>query len=244
MSVKQMTTTQIRDDLEAIALTWSGGIPPEQTDRVSALQRELKRRGEETVALDKVTAKPREIGKLGTADLEKELRALSDRIGRSSDDEAAQRRFADVRFELRRRARTESYDTDPNAPPRDETAKEYVTSRPPLPPRELELPDDDMVDANASARKALLEAAEIEAAALNERRVPRRDSKPAESVTVAPGAVRGYSASTSGDEVVVTHEWVGERGSSVDTNRLTIAETDAFIVLLQNARMTAATSKR
>ncbi len=121
MSVKMMTPQQIRDDLDTVALTWPDGIPWEQADRVNALKGELKRRGEEPWVLDP-RPKTLTVGDKDTDALEKELRALSTR---PQDDADAQKRFAAVRDELRRRAK--------------ETAP---AARSPLPAREIEMPAD------------------------------------------------------------------------------------------------------
>lgn len=141
MSIKQMTTQQIQDDLRAIDLTWPGGVPREQADRVNALSRELRRRTESgdvpapstsRVAYNNVADVPQE-------DLERELRTLAERVARNSNDEAAQARFADVRFELQRRMKA--------APPSVSSAKEYdATTTAPVAPRSLELPSDEELD--------------------------------------------------------------------------------------------------
>lgn len=148
MSVKLMTSDTIRADLQALALTWPDGIPPEQIDRVNALRGELKRRGEDpnvvaSIPTSAVLTAQLPIGQMRQDDLEKELRDLSDRLGKKPDDEAAQNRFADVRFELRRRAKSS---------PLAETA---TTPPPPPTPRALELPPEDAPIMDADAMKRL-----------------------------------------------------------------------------------------
>ena len=127
MSVKSMTTEQLQDDLESIARTWPNGIPTEQNDRVTALKGELKRRGAEMRTIRPVTGetasdRPRNIIDMSDVQLEKELRKLSQTIGSDPKDEDAQNRFADVRFEMRKRAKA-------------------APSSPPVAPREIEIPD-------------------------------------------------------------------------------------------------------
>lgn len=142
MSVKAMTTTQIRENLKTIALTWPDGIPWQQADNVNALKGELKRRGEtfEKPVDPEVNVSANKSTTASTDDeLQTELRALSDRISRDPKNEAAQQRFADVRFELRQRAKNGAE----AAPP----------TRPPLPPRELELPSDDELVLRADLSK-------------------------------------------------------------------------------------------
>ncbi len=139
MSVKLMSSDTIRADLQALALTWPDGIPPEQVDRVNALRGELKRRGEDpnvaaSIPTSAVLAAQLPIGQMRQDDLEKELRDLSDRLGKKPDDEVAQNRFADVRFELRRRTKSSSPADAPTTPP------------PPPTPRALELPPEDAGD--------------------------------------------------------------------------------------------------
>ncbi len=137
MSVKLMTAQAIRDDLNALYLTWPEGVPPEQTDRVNALTRELKYRGEApwSPMEAKASAAPASAQEQTTADLEKELRKLSDRIALAPNDAVAQNRFADVRFELRRRAKAD-IDND------GVQATTGLSRSSPLPPRALELPPD------------------------------------------------------------------------------------------------------
>ena len=135
MSVKLITSDTIRADLQALALTWPDGIPPEQVDRVNALRGELKRRGEDpnvaaSIPTSAALTAQLPIGQMRQDDLERELRDLSDRLGKKPDDEAAQNRFADVRFELRRRAKSSPLAETATMPP------------PPPTPRALELPED------------------------------------------------------------------------------------------------------
>lgn len=128
MSVKLMTVANIRNDLQAIAMAWPEGPPPEQVDRVNALLGELRRRGEDQkVAQEKPSATPRPPNpKLMTIEsLQDELRALAART--AGGDETAQERFADVRFELRNRLKAAA--SAPSTPP---------------PTRAIEFPDDDL----------------------------------------------------------------------------------------------------
>jgi len=127
MSVKQMTSDQIQDDLEQINRQWAGGIPPEQVDRVNALKSELKRRGEQARAVrpqangNGVNGKQRNVKSMTDDQLQKELSVLAETMERSDED--AQSRFADVRYELRQRsARAEP-------------------STPSVSPRSIEIPD-------------------------------------------------------------------------------------------------------
>lgn len=147
MSVKLMTSDTIRADLQALVLTWPDGIPPEQADRVNALRGELKRRGEDpnvaaSIPTSAVLAAQLPIGQMRQDDLERELRDLSDRLGKKPDDEAAQNRFADVRFELRRRMKSSPLAVTATMPP------------PPPDPRALELPDEDEVELKRREREA------------------------------------------------------------------------------------------
>lgn len=146
MSVKQMTTDQLQDDLESIANTWPGGIPPEQNDRVNALKGELKRRGEPLrAARAKQTSNgngaPKDIGSMTDAQLEKELRELSQSLGANPKDEDSQNRFADVRFEMRKRAKA--------AP-----AEQVPPASPSVSPRAIEIPNESEVETKVEvARK-------------------------------------------------------------------------------------------
>jgi hypothetical protein len=64
--------------------------------------------------------------------LEKELRSLSQAIGKDPSDDDLQNRFADVRFEIRKRAKTpERAREEPVTPPPQSTQ-----------PRAIEIPDD------------------------------------------------------------------------------------------------------
>jgi ribosomal protein L18 len=105
MSVRTMTTEQLRADLDAVARMFKDGIPAEQNDRVNALKSELKRRGASAPTGDAEPAAALGLEDMNDARLEKELRRLSERINKSPDDEALQSQFADVRFEMRKRAK-------------------------------------------------------------------------------------------------------------------------------------------
>lgn len=135
MSVKTLTTAQIRADLRALALTWPEGIPVEQTDRMNALKGELKRRGEEAEAPAVATKATQRltVEVMSQEALEKELRSLSEM---RPDDEVSQKRFADIRFELRKRARVEA------------AAAEEAKTLTSAPVRALELPDDEQLQKN------------------------------------------------------------------------------------------------
>ena len=125
MSVKQMSADQLRNDLVSISLTWPDGIPWQQNDRVNALKAELKRRGEPLEPLaGRAASPPVSLKSMTDNELEVELRTLSMR-----NDEESQKRFADVRFELRQRAQVGDK-VEP--PPRAQVA-----------PRALELPSDE-----------------------------------------------------------------------------------------------------
>ena len=137
MSVKSMTADQIQDDLESIVKTWPGGVPPEQTDRVNALKGELKRRGVEArVARPQSSpssngnGKPASIKAMDDTELEKELRRLSTAIGLDPGDDDLQNRFADVRFEMRKRAKADGERENAQPP------------TPPVQPRAIEIPDE------------------------------------------------------------------------------------------------------
>jgi|GEM_PF-4380142 len=129
MSVKQMTSNQLQDDLEAISRTWPGGIPPEQSDRVNALKGELKRRGEDTrtTRANAPGGKPRagDIKSMTDDQLSDELLRLSKENGMAGDEEL-QTRFADVRFEIRQRA------------------KSATPSSPSVSPRSIEIPETEV----------------------------------------------------------------------------------------------------
>ncbi len=110
MSVKMMTTDQIHNDLASIHNMWAGGIPPEQTDRVNALHAELKRRGAEARPASQDVSTDRSVGRptidtMTAEQLQAELKRLSNVIGTNPNDDAVQEQFANVRFELRKRAK-------------------------------------------------------------------------------------------------------------------------------------------
>lgn len=105
MSVKMMTTEQLQNDLAHTFQMWGGGIPPEQNDRVNALRAELKRRGATEHAARQELPVARGIEGMTDEQLAAELRGLSDRISKNPSDETLQERFADVRFELRKRTK-------------------------------------------------------------------------------------------------------------------------------------------
>lgn len=213
MSVKLMSAEAIRDDLRTIALTWPDGVPAQQIDRVNALKGELKRRGEPldgpasptmARALNSITA-------LSTEELEAELRTLSTR-----NDEASQTRFADVRFELRRR---NSNGAEP-APP----------SRPQAAIRELELPADDEIVAPPIGT--------------GDRIVPRRPTVPAprqiQREKKVPSTVCGYTATDREDgSIVLEYEKTLPGGSVVIAGVLEGEEADDFIAMVTATRARA-----
>ncbi len=259
MSVKLMTSDTIRADLQALALTWPDGIPPEQIDRVNALRGELKRRGEDpnvaaSIPTSAVLTAQLPIGQMRQDDLEKELRDLSDRLGKKPDDEVAQNRFADVRFELRRRAKSSPLADAPTTPP------------PPPTPRALELPPEGapIMDADATKR---LDAAEkkirdaITTQSTNRitldeagRRLaevtePKKYSSEEEVNTIAdeihrtdkfkraPASVCGFTAvcRQSDQTIIVEHETEGEQFATLITRRMTREEVRRFIIMLKAA---------
>lgn len=141
MSIKLMTSTQIRDDLYTLALTWPDGLPSEQVDRANALRAELKRRGEDpavTKAEAPVSRAARRVEEMTTPALEQGLRELSTTM--TKDDDAAQDRFAGIRFELRKRALKEKAE-----PEKAKVEPEQVKVAPARPPIALEMPDDEEV---------------------------------------------------------------------------------------------------
>lgn len=122
MSVKMMTTEQIHNDLSLIHRMWSGGIPQEQADRVNALKGELKRRGVEAKAPSDMpqSVQPGVLEDMNDDQLAKELRDLSVSIGKDPGNDGLQERFANVRFEMRKRAtkaKTEQLTHTPDAHP-------------------------------------------------------------------------------------------------------------------------------
>lgn len=263
MSVKLMTSDTIRADLQALALTWPDGIPPEQVDRVNALRGELKRRGEDpnvaaSIPTSAVLTAQLPIGQMRQDDLEKELRDLSDRLGKKPDDEAAQNRFADVRFELRRRMKS--------SPPTDAPA----TPPPPPDPRALELPDEDEVELRRRER----EAADAAQAAIDRRArevarsknvdiksISKPDRISMEELSARAAAVGtklhtkkaisptgGFSAtavSVAGfPKVVIEFERKGPFGFVCIAPQLTIAEAKAHVAQVQAAIADAEASNR
>jgi hypothetical protein len=166
MSVKLMTTESIRDDLETIAITWPEGVPATQVDRVNALKAELKRRGDDADAPNGAPSKAKKLGRRSVKDmdrdeLEAELRSLS-KTG--PGDEAAQERFANVRYELRSRLAAKKDLAEDELPP--------GPPPPPLPARQLELPDEDEMELARREREA------NDDRKVAERRAPRRTDDP------------------------------------------------------------------
>jgi hypothetical protein len=218
MTIKTMTPQQIRDDLDALALTWPEGIPSEQTDRVNALRGELKRRGEDPWVAG---AAKTPMASMDADELEMELRELSARIARNPNDEPSQKRFADVRYELRRRTKG-SDDSSPKTTP--------------LPPRVLEFDDDvPMKQLKKRPEERVERVANFstptqeESAILNRKAVKRR-----------PG-VASFSVATDGDFVVLELSL----GPTIDlVSRLSIDEANALIAMMRSARDEAAAVSR
>jgi hypothetical protein len=208
MSVKLLSADALRADLETIALTWPDGIPPQQQDRVNAIKSELKRRGEPIERPPGAPA-PTPAGPLDvmtTEELEAELRALSTR-----SDDASQTRFANVRYELRRRA---SAKTD-EAP-----------QQPQIPPRALEFPSDDEV-ARVAPRRPAVPAPKPQAQAR------LLEKKP-------PAAVCGYTATGRQDgSVVLEYEILSDTGSVLTARVLEGEQADDFIAMVTAARTRA-----
>jgi len=218
MSVKLMSAEAIRNDLKVIALTWPEGLPWQQVDRVNALKAELKRRGEPLDGPSEPTPARavNNIAALTTEELEAELRTLSTR-----NDEASQTRFADVRFELRRRAQS-----DPD----------QVKSRPQTAPRALELPADDEVAPWTNVEKP---APEKPAA---DRSVARRPTVPAPKTVQkkVPTVVCGYTVTDREDgSIVLEYEKVLPNGSVMIAGVLEGEDADDFIAMVTAARARA-----
>lgn len=207
MSVKLLSADALRADLETIALTWPDGIPSAQQDRVNAIKSELRRRGEPIERPPGAPA-PTPAGPLDamtTEELEAELRALSTR-----SDDASQTRFANVRFELRRRAAV----TSEPAP------------QPQVPSRALEFPSDDEV-ARAAPRRPAVPAPKPQA--------PSRvlEKKP-------PATVCGYTATGRQDgSVVLEYEILSDTGSVLTARVLEGEQADEFIAMVTAARTRA-----
>lgn len=183
MSVKQMTSDQIQDDLEQITRQWAGGIPPEQADRINALKSELKRRGEQARVVrpqaNGNSDRPKSIKSMTDEQLEKEMRKLSENM--SADDDEAQERFANLRFEVRQRA------------------KQYnENSSPPVTPRAIEIPDqaDIAKAADYSDGRGNVSDGRGKAAATVVRNNPARK---------IPVGVKGFSAQVGGTGIVVRY---------------------------------------
>lgn len=217
MSVKTMTAEAIRNDLKTIALTWSDGIPYQQQDRVNALKAELKRRNEPLEGPDgpSMISTMRPALEVATTDeLEAELRKLSTR-----NDEASQKRFADVRYELRRRAKD---DPEPAAPARSQVL-----------PRELELPSDDEVEMKYAPES------------YDEKRIPRRPTVPEPRITKATvkasRSVNGYTATAREDgSVVLEYEAMQPAGSILVAHVFELEDAANFVTMVAAAQNRAA----
>jgi hypothetical protein len=149
MTIKNLTTDQIQADLANISRTWPGGIPPEQNDRVNALKGELKKRGEPLRAAPKAPAQPSEpssskrVQDMSSKELESELGRLAQVLGNSPSDDESQERFADVRFEMRKRAKMD------NGPDQEVEAP----TTPSVTPRAIDIPDEVETPAPKAAQK-------------------------------------------------------------------------------------------
>lgn len=248
MSVKTMTADAIRNDLRTIALTWPDGVPWQQLDRVNALKAELKRRNE---PIDGPAGPPTPaatpLAAMTTAELESELRALSTR-----SDEASQARFADVRFEIRRRAND---------------SLEAVRPARQAAPRALELPDEDEVELRRredesryakATKKATApmpdmrdtvvdDGASFDDAVLAEiADRPRRPTVPAPKTTARPlekkppATVCGYTATGREDgSVVLEYEMTTPNGTAMIAGVLEGDDADAFMAMFAAARTRA-----
>lgn len=214
MSVKLMSAEAIRDDLETIALTWPDGIPFQQVDRINALKAELKRRNEPLErpvgSSSSLTARP--MNAMTTDELEVELRTLSTR-----NDEGSKDRFAEVRFELRRRAKALEADA-PKTKPRSSVT-----------PRELELPDDDDVEPVVPRRP--LRPSQTEPATLKKMPLKKK----------VPTSVRGFSATAREDgTVLLEYQNTGTSGTVLISLDLSLADADAFCAMVNAASVSAA----
>lgn len=208
MSVKLLSADALRADLETIALTWPDGIPLQQQDRVNAIKSELKRRGEpiERPAGSPAPAPAGPMDAMTTEELETELRTLSTR-----SDDASQTRFANIRFELRRRvnARTEE-----------------PASQSQVPSRALEFPTDDEV-ARVVPRRPAVPAPR-----------PQPQTRPLEKRP--PMTVCGYTATGRQDgSVVLEYELQADAGSVLAARVLEGEQADDFIAMVAAARIRA-----
>jgi hypothetical protein len=211
MSVKLMTLDQLRADLENLTLIYPEGIPWQQVDRVNALKGEIKRRNEpiERPAGSK-SAVFKPIPAIPTPELEAELRELSTRT-----DDDSQERFANVRFELRRRAKL----LEDLAQEEDKKVKRT----PAVTPRELELPSDEEVERVVPRRQPAAP--------------PAKTSRPTPSV---PDSVRGYRATSRGDRtVVLEYEIMQKDGSVLISQVFTPSEVEILVDILNAAKRAA-----
>lgn len=229
MSVKMMTADQLRDDLRSITLIWPDGVPFQQVDRVAALKAELKRRGEPLETTKAVAPTPRgPDAEMTTEDLEAELRKLS-----VKSDEDSQKRFADVRFELRRRAKV---DADAPGEPEGRPKTSPVT------PRALELPDDVAEPAPAPAK--------ITDSRASKQRILAGAQARGEPVPAGatPSTVVGWAAYVTDSDptvVLLEYEKLSRDGIILLTRRLDVESVDALVRMLVAARdQAAANTKR
>ncbi len=222
MSVKLMTPQQIRNDLKTIQLTWPEGIPFEQIDRVTALKGELKRRGEPLEApAEEVQEADTPLALASDDKLAAELRALSVVVGRNPNDERAQSRFADIRFEIRKRAKAAA----------DQSAAPTLS---PVAPRELELPSDDEVPPPPKPK----------AVAPRDSEVPVYAPKPlvkkaAIRDTLGGGllaSVCGFAAEARDGAVSISYDVDVPGGVVSPTRRMTLRQVEEFILMIADAR--------
>jgi len=246
MSVKLMSVDDLKNDLQTIFLTWPDGVPWEQTDRVNALKGELKRRGEEFTLRPGPAVTPTQavtLKKMTTTELEAQLRQMSERLDVDPDDQVAQTRFADVRYELRGRRQKEE------------------------PARMLELPDeDDVVDAIKKAedgggtKKSDPAAPKVMPSASAVTRNLRRPAQVIESqvgrklmgASVATSesdvdSVRGFTITGDEDDETVTIKFEFELGfvagattSVCIAREISIEEAKAIVRILRQAVLDAA----
>lgn len=209
MSIKTMTTEQLRGDLDALARTWPGGIPPEQTDRVNALKGELKRRGEDAAQrTPREETRSKNLLDMTDDQLAAELRVLSDRIGKDGKDEEAQERFANVRYEMRKRARKAESDTPP--------------TRAPLPPRAMEIPDEVVTPVQETRAVGGPTSSEPTPSVMS----PRSYT----AGTAGSGVILKYTMQTGDSIVQVASSWsIDEAEAFITMVKEAIAKAKAFV---------------
>ena len=228
MSVKQMTNEQLQADLGVILNMGGGSPPPEQQDRYNALRAELKRRGADATPRMPEQASSN-VEAMSASQLEAELRKLSQRIGANPNDEAAQERFADVRFEMRKRA---GYKAQAPVPPPDpatqnrfaDLGQEIAKST----PTAFEAPP-------AFPTKAGLSAADVQAMMANDVQ-PVAIAPTQDAIATVPSSVKGFFMNAvPGRGVLVTHTLQVDGILQTTTSVLTLAEADDFVAMAMTA---------